>query len=435
MSFFIRTPLRPELTNLVLPGITSRSTTAVVGLLEKNNRDHHIFFNEFKYHNHLSHHVLAAYALGADEKRLEEIYNAHLHYQRPRPPLLEKVTRANFTAHLDKAEAYTSYLEFFQDEIKQHGIINTVRRFVWSGDMLSRLLGGALHPLIHVGYGVEFSSEGMVAEGLAMAACTSNMADRHIPTSPELSEQLRAVPAQQLEERVEGDLLVGDSILVDIVNEIHSDKFYDTVVQIDTKIKSEALIQSDAAMEKITGYLTQWVNKTAWQSQADRYSRVKELVQLCTLAYGATGFTSKDPQVLPNLDFFLMHALTSVYFVHILVPHLHPEEANSLIQNHLLMVLSYYTAFGRPKVRAERLIGYESVTFGNDEPNDWSHVFKEAIKGKDEHVIKVVRSLALAQMLYGHGPDDLGQAYIKAAQASLDVQGQWSRDVGFLDFE
>lgn len=31
--------------------------------------------------------------------------------------------------------------------------------------MLNRLLSGVLHPLIHVGYGCEFGSPGMVAEG------------------------------------------------------------------------------------------------------------------------------------------------------------------------------------------------------------------------------------------------------------------------------
>lgn len=67
--------------------------------------------------------------------------------------------------HLGEANAYTSYLRFFEKEIEQHGIINTVRRFVWSGDMLSRTLGGALHPIIHIGYGVEFSLPGQTAEG------------------------------------------------------------------------------------------------------------------------------------------------------------------------------------------------------------------------------------------------------------------------------
>lgn len=32
--------------------------------------------------------------------------------------------------------------------------------------MLSRFLGGFLHPLIHAGYGVEFGLPGLVAEGV-----------------------------------------------------------------------------------------------------------------------------------------------------------------------------------------------------------------------------------------------------------------------------
>ncbi|KAI8067860.1 hypothetical protein BC940DRAFT_256735 [Gongronella butleri] len=435
MSFLPKAPLRPEFVNLVLPGITARSTTTAKALLEKNNRNHHIFFNEEKFHNHMSHHILAAYALGADEKRLDAIYEQHATYQRAIPPVLEQVTRDNFTKHLDNADAYSSYLQFFNGEIKEHGIINTVRRFVWSGDILSRLFGGALHPIIHVGYGVEFSVPGMVAEGLAMAACSSNLLDPLIPKHPELSETLRALPAEPLAVRTESDAPTGENILVSIVNEINTDAFFNPVVKGDEANRTAVLCDSKEAMEKLQGYLTRWKQEKTWVTREDHQARVKELIQACVLAYGATGFTSKDPEVLPNLDFFLMHAMTSVYFIHVLVPHLHPEEANGLIQTHALMCLAYYTAFGRPKVRVDRLLNYKSATFANDEPNDWAHVFKVAVQGDDEHVIKAVRSLALAQLLYGHGEDDLGQVYIKAAQATIDVQGNWSRGIGFLEFE
>ena len=56
----------------------------------------------------------------------------------------------------------------------------------WSGDLFARVIGGAFHPLIHIGYGLEFDIPGIVAEGLAMGACTEARLSSIIPTLPEV---------------------------------------------------------------------------------------------------------------------------------------------------------------------------------------------------------------------------------------------------------
>lgn len=166
MAFLPKTPLNPEYFNFVLPGIGSKSRSTVDRLLKTNHDQFDVFFNDKKFHNHLTHHVLAAYSFGANEERLEEIYQRHASYQRKIPPSLDvTLTRDNYKDYLGQSKAYANYLRLFEDEIGQHGIVETIRRWVWSGDMLSRLVGGAFHPLIHVGYGVEFGLTGQVAEG------------------------------------------------------------------------------------------------------------------------------------------------------------------------------------------------------------------------------------------------------------------------------
>lgn len=50
MSFLPRTPMKPQVFNFVLPGITPNKTKVAEVLLTKNNRIHHIFFNERKFH-------------------------------------------------------------------------------------------------------------------------------------------------------------------------------------------------------------------------------------------------------------------------------------------------------------------------------------------------------------------------------------------------
>jgi hypothetical protein len=166
MAFLPKTPLNPECFNFVLPGITSKSRLTVDRLLKNNHDRFDVFHNEKRFHNHLTHHVLAAYSFGANEKRLEEIYQNHASYQRKIPPSLDvTLTRDNYKDYLGQVKAYANYLRLFKNEIGQHGIVDTIRRWVWSGDMLSRLVGGVYHPLIHVGYGVEFGLAEQVAEG------------------------------------------------------------------------------------------------------------------------------------------------------------------------------------------------------------------------------------------------------------------------------
>lgn len=69
---------------------------------------------------------------------------------------------------------YPAYLQFFQAQILENGVSNTVEKYIFSADanygeqnprMFSRLLSGLLHPLIHMGHGPEFGLPGLAAEG------------------------------------------------------------------------------------------------------------------------------------------------------------------------------------------------------------------------------------------------------------------------------
>ncbi|CAO3631229.1 unnamed protein product [Cunninghamella blakesleeana] len=436
MSFLPRTPMKHQVFNLILPGITPNKTKVAEGLLTKNNRIHHIFFNEKKFHNHLTHHILAAYSLGANEEQLEKIYAEHASYQRPLPPLLnETFTRDNYLNHLGKAEAYTSYLRFFEKEIEEHGIINTVRRFVWSGDMLSRTLGGALHAIIHIGYGVEFSIPGQTAEGLALAACTSSDLSSMIGDLPPISTSLVPIHAYDIlhdhhdEEKVEKK---DTPTILEIVESIRNNKYFDDAVTSDDDLKLTKLL-TQPHIHKVYDHVKQWIHDHRWDTRAAVNERLKELYTSIVLIYGASGFKVNDEHnQRVQLDFFLMHALTSSYFLHVFAPHIHINEASSLIQAHLLTTLLYYVAMGRPPIQLDRLLAYKSPTlFRDDQPHDWLHVLSSTLTEEDVHTVKAVRSIALADILYGNDPNGLGDAYIKASQLTIDLHGKWTFGVGF----
>jgi hypothetical protein len=82
---------------------------------------------------------------------------------------------------------YDAYLAFFTDYLQSHSPTEALERFVFSPaynlrpdlaaaygrdsnvraqpQMLSRFLGGLLHPFIHLAYGLEFDILGQIAQG------------------------------------------------------------------------------------------------------------------------------------------------------------------------------------------------------------------------------------------------------------------------------
>ena len=66
-------------------------------------------------------------------------------------------------------------MEFFRGEIDKKGHEQVINEYCLKGDeraddMLVRLHAGFLHPMIHLGFGVEFKQPAIVAEALAQAA-------------------------------------------------------------------------------------------------------------------------------------------------------------------------------------------------------------------------------------------------------------------------
>jgi hypothetical protein len=101
-------------------------------------------------------------------------------YQRARPAANETVVSAlrdaaRWPAYLGRDKHYADFLVFFQREMADKGWEAVVREYVLCGDaradnMLVRMFAGFLHPIIHLGFGVEFAQPAIVAEALAQAA-------------------------------------------------------------------------------------------------------------------------------------------------------------------------------------------------------------------------------------------------------------------------
>ena len=87
-------------------------------------------------------------------------------------------------------ECYSAYLTFFKGEIDQKSWQDVLNEYVFkedeqADDMLVRMLGGVLHPIIHLGFGVEFEQPAIVAEALAQAAVHDRYEAAHLLESEE----------------------------------------------------------------------------------------------------------------------------------------------------------------------------------------------------------------------------------------------------------
>lgn len=125
--------------------------------------------------------MLAIYAMGANGKLLHEGYKVDAGYQRPIGKSPVPISPDNFADHLGDARYYQAYLEFFSNQLVTRGIDKTLEDYLYSKaanfndraeadgsrqpEMFGRFMSGLMHPLIHVGYGLEFGLLGILAEG------------------------------------------------------------------------------------------------------------------------------------------------------------------------------------------------------------------------------------------------------------------------------
>ncbi|KAI8137516.1 hypothetical protein BJV82DRAFT_566552, partial [Fennellomyces sp. T-0311] len=361
-------------------------------LIQENHKEHDMFFiNARGYYNHLTHHYLAAYSLGATKERLQEIYNGHKNFLRPMPPAVGEFTEENYRVRIDNHDAYTSYLNFFKSEIEELGMMKAVTKWLFKDDMLARFLGGVYHPLIHLGYAIEFGLETLAVESLAMAACTEG------DFAPLMNLTGSTAPIPN-----------GTEDVHHLVVKMRNDKTFDDVVKFKDPRKIDFVLSNDDAKAKIREYATQW-------NCPDPGSGLQELYTTAMILFGATGI--RDQGI--KLDFCFMHTLTSIHAVHTLMPYLTPIQGELLLRGHLATTLAYYVARGRPSFHINALMNYESPTPAKSN-NPWFNVLDRAIGSEEVHIITVVRALALGQMVYGRS---FAEAWIRAAQITLDVIG------------
>lgn len=234
-----------------IPVLRSVASPHARELVIKNHLTHDIYFGPNAFHNHLVYHILSAEALGADAKRLDEIVNdsSDVDPIPPRQPI--QITTDNWRNFIGRGPEsprtnatpmlYRNFLEFFDQEVSRLGLKDALLTYGFDPALLPAIIAGAVHPLIHLGYGIEFNEPLIVAEGLAMA-CT------HDPNFKEVIE-LRESGKQNI------DLDKVEPILY-ILEQVRRDHRFNNLFRFEDDNKAGIVLQK--ASKDIAEYSLRW---------------------------------------------------------------------------------------------------------------------------------------------------------------------------------
>ncbi|KAJ2036567.1 hypothetical protein GGI01_000290 [Coemansia sp. RSA 376] len=364
---------------LLLPGVDQTTHHEAVRLCARDYLENHTFFNDQQYHNHLNHHLLAVFSMGASAKRLQEVFDINNNYQRPSLALASDVTITtdNYTEYLSKEEYYPNYIAFYRHELAEsNGDWNAVvSKYFFDPQVFPLAMSGLLHPFIQLGYGLEFKSEAIIACALAQV-------------SVHKKQFSYALDSETFDEICCGDEsnAVGLSLL-DILNRMRNDSDTAAIAYNDDPYTEDNRSHAQALAVK---YAKLW---TVESSESAVKEKSMEAVSVIALVYGSL----TRPGYHPTLEFGIMHNLTSSYFLPIFLEALPLDNQVRLLHAYIVTFLYMFAAKGcpplyiQPELTSTNTHSVEaSESLGG---NPWMDIFTKAIANNDMHVSKVVRAL------------------------------------------
>ncbi|MCJ1441062.1 MAG: hypothetical protein MMC23_001548 [Stictis urceolatum] len=406
---------------------SEESAKKVSELLQENHTKFHIYFNDNGFHNHIPHHLLTLFALSAPPSTLTAGYTFNTTYQRPLKPThsspsspLDLSNRSTFHQHLNDESYYPDYLSHFKAEISTRGYPAVINTYLLSGDaraddMLARLLASFVHPLIHMGYGVEFEQPALVAEGLAEACVHDNWVGGTLGDAEVLArrnrEQGQGVEKTLVELALEAR---GTKVLKEVARPISIPKRRDPVLEM--------------GLPEMVALMAQW---RVGQGKEELEGKVAELMGFA--AYMTAAAQREGKKIM--MDFFCIHF---VNVMPMLVAWLEqewvrPESKRRLLEWLGRLTLGTYVAKGSAELRYEEISGYKPVR----EDNTWEDVFERAVNfEEDGHASKLIRALAFGEQRCGKWEGESWMPMKKAdwgTVANMAIESVDSPDVSMTE--
>ncbi|KAJ9059360.1 hypothetical protein DSO57_1003185 [Entomophthora muscae] len=278
------------------------------------------------------------------------------------------VTDKNWQEFIGRPDSYASYLKYFDQQVSEQGHIATLKKYL--PQLIPGLAGAALHPLIHLGYSVEFNLPLAAAEGLAYA-CSSYYA-----------------PGEAIDEVVAKES-AKDSCL-QLITQFPFEK---------SKYENEGK-KGSALLTKMGGFIKKHgvdlVNLCSdWACTVDNVSEKTQDLTLGTVKIFDGSYRQG------TMDFFLVHALTGNHSVCALMEILDAKDQVRLLNLNFMALTILYAVQGVPSIHIDSSnnMVYEGLS------TSWEELAARASESDDSHVIKAVRNLHQSEVKYGkmHG--------------------------------
>ncbi|KAK9321318.1 hypothetical protein V1517DRAFT_326703 [Lipomyces orientalis] len=406
-------------------GVRADSAQAASEVLQENMENYHIFFNDQGFHNHIVHHILTIYALGASPETIKAAFERDKQYQRKPYPVDESVVQAmsdktKFKQFTGKEMHYSSFLVYFQRELDAKGVGPVLNEHLFAedghaDDLLVRMFAGFLHPLIHLGFGVEFNQPAIVAEALAQAAVHDNWIGDYLLPAEKAAGSI-GEPEEKTLEQLLGEIR-GNEKLVNSVQWSDSNKIRDGILK--------------RAPDEMLRYASQYT------VSADHLEeKLAEMIN--AVVYYAS--TAQRPPKQIKFDFYYMHCVNcSIFFPALFsIPSLSLGSKIRLLEWKGRMDLAMYVSRRAPKLLLDEVTNYKSH-------KGWKEVFDNSVLNErdDGHVSKMTRAVAhggnVCKPFEGGGKEKgfmiAGDMWLKIGNMivdSVDSPGDmWVRSTGF----
>ncbi|EXJ74684.1 uncharacterized protein A1O5_01378 [Cladophialophora psammophila CBS 110553] len=408
-----------------VPDITTESGKIGSQLLQENHDEFHIYFNNSGFHNHIAHHLLSIYALGATPEQIQQAFDINKSYQRPQFPVDKQdvealADRDKFREFLGKERYFHDFEIFFQNEIEEKGWEKVLNEHLFARNehaesLLDRMFAaGFLHPFIHLGFGVEFKQPAIIAEALAQAAIHDGWTGKFLHAA---------------EDAAKGNTT--SESLVKLIHEARAnDKLRTSAHWKDgNKVRDGVFVR---APDEMISLASQWHVKPDELEQ-----KTAEMINAGIYFTGA----AQKPTKQIKFDFFYMHCVNcSIFFSAFLKePWLRVEDKCRLLEWKGRMDLALYVSRGCPELLIDEIKNYQP----KNSSDGWPEIIRRVDKFPDDgHASKLVRAIANGEQVcwqYEAQADDAfpikGDMFLKLGHMAIDSvessDPNWVRSAGF----
>ncbi|RAL16799.1 questin oxidase family protein [Aspergillus homomorphus CBS 101889] len=395
--------LTPETTpgHVHAPNLTSESATLTSQLLTLNHKLYHTRWQD-TFHNHLTHHLLALWSLGATPAEIQDMWEYNKGYQGPieKQPSTDAGSGLNlkdpavFAQCLGDDDRYLDFLRFFEEEIHTKGMETVVIEYLFQGDeraddILGRMFTDLVHPIIHLGCGIEFQQPALVAEALAGACVHVNWpktfllaTEAHVQESAANSRPIPSRSLLEVLETLRNDPIIGNGVKA-------NDPF--------NKIPDGFLQRVSAA--QLAPHLGQF--QVPRDDAAELHRKAAQMMYTTAYMLGA----AQQPGKHEALDFVTLHCVTlAVFFPAFLAQDwLANAHKARLLEATARVAAVMYAGCACPPLYPERI-----RTYVPRHPADgWPELFHRAVVYRDEgHAAKLIRALYSLEALEHPPPAD-----------------------------